>query len=213
MQIKNYTKGKLKKADIAHSFDHIAYVVKLAKKIGKAEGANLGILVPAAYFHDVAVRGEKFVKHTERSAYEAEKFLKKLGFTDSEINKIRDVIISSSYEAYEKGCKPKSLEAKVLRDADWLEAMGARGIGRTFVFGAYYGSKEMGEVKWDPENPVKLKMNFKGADPSPIHHFFSKLLWLRKGMQTKTGRKMAEARHRLMVKFLKQYKSECEGTA
>jgi len=213
LRIRSYVKGKLKNADIAHSFDHIEYVVNLAKKIGKTEGANLRILVPAAYFHDVAFRGKKFVNHTERSAHEAEGFLNRLGFTETEINKIGEAIISSSYKSYEKGNKPKSLEAKVLRDADWLEAMGARGIGRAFVFGAHYGSREMGEVKWNPENPVKLKMNFKGADPSPIHHFFSKLLWLRNGMQTKTGRKMAEGRHKLMVKFLKQYKSECEGKA
>lgn len=213
VRVRSYVKGKLKNADIAHAFDHIAYVVNLVKKIGKAEGANLGILIPAAYFHDVAFRGKKFVNHTERSAYEAEKFFRRLGFTETEINKIREVIISSSYKAYEKGIKPKSLEAKVLRDADWLEAMGARGIGRAFVFGTHYGSKKMGEVNWDPENPVKLKVSFKGADPSPIHHFFSKLLWLRDYMQTKTGRKMAEGRHKLMVKFLKQYKSECEGKA
>lgn len=213
MRIRNYVKGKLKNADIAHTFDHIEYVVNLAKKIGKAEGADLGILVPAAYFHDVVFRGKKFVNHTERSVYEAEKFLKRLGVTETDIHKIREVIVSSSYESYKKGIKPKSLEAKVLRDSDWLEAMGARGIGRAFVFGTHYGSKEMGKVKWNPENPVKLKINFKGADPSPIHHFFSKLLWLRDGMQTKTGRKMAEGRHKLMVKFLKQYKYECEGKA
>jgi len=120
------------------------------------------------------------------------------------------VIISSSYESYLKGKEATTIEAKVVRDADWLDAIGARGIARVFVFAGYYHCPEMGSVDWDPDNPVKLDMSPIGPDPSPIYHFFSKLLWLKDLMQTETGKKEAEKRHQFMVDFLKRYKSECQ---
>ena len=210
--IREYVKGKLKDADIAHGFDHVECVVNLAKKIAKAEGGNFRIVVPAAYLHDIVPRGKvkSFEDHAKASAMEAETLLRKLKFSKDEISKIKDAIVSSSYESYEKGINAVTLEAGVVRDADWLDAIGARGIARVFVVAAHYGSPEMGRVEWDPENPVKLKMNLLGPDPSPIYHFFSKLLWLKDNMRTKTGRDIAKERHRFMVEFLKTYKSECE---
>lgn len=212
-KIRNFVKERLKNADIAHGFDHIECVVKIAKKLALAEGANLRIIIPSAYLHDIVPRNEveRFDLHTEKSASEAVKFLEEIGFTQQEIKKIKDVIISSSYESYLKGKKATSIEAKVVRDADWLDAIGARGIARVFAFAGHYGCPEMGSVDWDPDNPIKLEISSNGPDPSPIYHFFSKLLWIKDLMQTETGRKEAEKRHQFMVDFLKRYKSECQA--
>jgi uncharacterized protein len=209
--IRNFVIEKLKNADIAHSYDHIKCVVNMSKKIAMAEKANPRIVIPSAYLHDIVPRNEaeRFDLHTEESANEAMKFLKNIDFSPNEIDKIAKVIISSSYESYLKGKQPLTIEAKAVRDADWLDAIGARGIARVFVFAGYYGSPEMGGVDWNPDDPQKLEMNMTGPDPSPIHHFFSKLLWLKDLMQTETGRKEAEKRHQFMIDFLKSYKSEC----
>jgi len=210
-KIRLYVIEKLKKADIAHGFDHVECVVNMAKKIALREDANLRIVIPSAYLHDIVPRNEveRFDLHTEESASEAKRFLKSMGFSSDEIDEIGNVIIASSYESYIKGIKPKSMEAKVVRDADWLEAIGARGIARVFVFAGHYGCPEMGKVEWNPDVPERLVMNTSGPDPSPIYHFFSKLLWLKDMMQTETGRIEAEKRHQFMVDFLKRYKSEC----
>ncbi len=210
-KIRNFVKERLKNADIAHGFDHIECVVNMAKSIALAEGADLRIVVPSAYLHDIVPRNEveRFDLHTEKSANEAVKFLKEIGFNNQEIEIIEDVIISSSYESYLKGKEATTIEAKVVRDADWLDAIGARGIARVFVFAGYYGCPEMGKVNWDPDDPVKLEMSSTGPDPSPIYHFFSKLLWIKNLMQTETGKKEAEKRHQFMVDFLKRYRSEC----
>lgn len=212
--IAGYVRNRLKGEELAHDFSHIECVVGLAKKIGQAENANLRIVVPAAYLHDVVSRGDvkKFDDHTAASAKEAEKLLRELNFDADDIYQIKQAIIRSSYESYEKGLETTTLEEKVVRDADWLDAIGARGIGRVFAACAEYGSHEMGNVELDPENPPKLKMNHSAADPSPIYHFFSKLLHLADKMQTETGRAIAEERHNVMVEFLKRYKAECEGT-
>ena len=209
--IRHFVIEKLKNADIAHGSDHIKCVVNMAKKIAIAEKANIRIVVPAAYLHDIVPRNEaeRFDLHTEESANEAMRFLKSMDFSRHETDEIAKVIISSSYESYLKGKEPITIEAKTVRDADWLDAIGARGIARVFVFAGYYGSPDMGSVDWNPDDPQKLEMNLVGPDPSPIYHFFSKLLWLKDLMQTETGRKEAEKRHQFMIDFLKRYKSEC----
>jgi len=210
-QIRDFVQDRLKGADIAHGFDHVEYVVNMARKIALQEGADLKIVIPAAYLHDLVSRGEveSYDLHTAESANEGKRFLKKIGFSADDIERIGEVIITSSYESYLKGVEPESLEAKVLRDADWLDAIGARGIARVFVFAGHYGCAEMGTVDWDPDNPEKLEMSISGPDPSPIYHFFSKLLWQKELMQTQAGKMEAEKRHQFMVDFLKRYKAEC----
>jgi len=210
-QIRQYVIEKLKKADIAHGFDHVECVVNMAKKIALHEKADLRIVIPSAYLHDIVPRNEvvRFDLHTEESASEAKRFLENLCFSPDEIDEIGKVIIASSYESYLKGIEPESIEARVVRDADWLDAIGARGVARVFVFAGHYGCPEMGKVEWNPDDPEKLVMSVSGPDPSPIYHFFSKLLWLKGIMMTETGRIEAEKRHQFMVDFLKRYKSEC----
>ena len=210
-QIRDFVKERLRGSDIAHGFDHVEYVVNMARKIALREGADLRIVIPAVYLHDVVSREdvERFDLHTDESATEGKRFLRNMGFSAVEIDEIGDAIATSSYESYLKGREPASLEAKVVRDADWLDAIGARGIARVFAFAGHYGCPEMGKVDWDPEKPEKLEMNTSGADPSPIYHFFSKLLWLKDLMQTDTGKIEAEKRHQFMVDFLKRYRAEC----
>ena len=210
-QIREFVKERLREADIAHGFDHVEYVVNMARKIALREGADLRIVIPAAYLHDLVSRGEveSYDLHTGESVAEGIRFLKDMGFSAADIEKIGEVIMTSSYESYLKGKIPTSLEAKILRDADWLDAIGARGIARVFVFAGHYGCPEMGTVDWNPENPERLKMSTSGPDPSPIYHFFSKLLWQKDLMLTRTGRIEAEKRHQFMVEFLKKYREEC----
>jgi uncharacterized protein len=211
-QIRDFVRERHRNADIAHGFDHVEYVVNMAKKIALSEGAALRIVVPAAYLHDIVPRNqvESFHLHTDESAAEGKRFLESMGFSEDEIERIGEVISTSSYESFLKGREPQSLEAKVVRDADWLDAIGARGIARVFVFAGHYGCPEMGKVEWDPDRPERLQMSMTGPDPSPIYHFFSKLLWQRGFMQTRTGKIEAEKRHNFMVDFLKKYRQECE---
>ncbi len=211
-RIYRFVKKNVSGSDLAHAMDHVECVVKFVKKIGAEEKVNMKILLAAAYLHDIVPRNR--VKgnssHYVESARKAEEFLQKIGFEKEEIKGVIGAILTSSYEAYLRGVKPASREAEVLRDADLLDAMGARGIARVFAFAGYYGSSELGKVNWDPENPPKYKMNTEGPDPNPIYHFASKLLRLKKLMLTATGRRLAEERHRFMVEFLKRYKLEME---
>lgn len=212
--IQKYVVHKLKEADIGHGWDHIRRVVHLCRIIGKEEKANFRILIPAAYFHDIKSRDKANSENFRlECAEETENFLSSLSFTIDEIRFIRETIITAAYEWHETGNKAETKEAKVLHDADCLDAIGARGIAREFAYAGYSGCKELGEVLWDIDNPTKLDMNLNGIDPSPIYHFFSKLLWLKDSMYTRKGKEIALARHSYMIDFLKRFESESEGMA
>lgn len=170
------------------------------------------LLISAAYLHDLVSREKSgAVSHQLASAKEAEKFLRSKGMPIKRAKAARQIIEESSYESYLRGARPSSVEAMVLRDADFLEAMGARGIARAFAFIGWYRGKSLGELTWDPRRPPRLKMKTSGPDPSAIRHFSSKLLRLKDLMCTRTGRKMARSRHSYMVEFLRTYALEMKA--
>ena len=199
-------------ADIAHRYDHCESVARLCRRIGREEGADMELLMSAAYLHDSVPRGKSgAVPHQLASAKRAERYLRSGGTSIKRAKAVRAIIEESSYESFLEGARPSSIEAMVLRDADFLEAMGARGIARAFAFIGWYKGESLGELTWDPRRPPRLKMRKSGPDPSAIWHFSSKLLRLKDLMCTSTGRKMARSRHSHMVKFLQTYALEMKA--
>jgi len=131
------------------------------------------------------------------------------GFTEEEMTHVQYCIYTSSYGSHLLGYKPLTLEMKVVRDADWLDAIGARGIARVFAFGQAHGARTLGKVKEDPRLfYVGVDMNITGPDPDPISHFYRKLLKIRDLLQTETGKRLGQRRHQLMLDFLQQYREE-----
>lgn len=212
-KIRDYIFNNLarKQHDLAHGFDHVLAVVGIARKIAKHESANLRIVTIAAYFHDYAPRRKLlFESHATESAEEATRYLRANGYDEYEIEQIYECIDPCTYGAAEMGILLNSLEAKCVHDADLLDAIGARGIARVFAFGAAHKCETLGLVEWDIDNPPKETMSQVGPDPSPIYHFFSKLLWVKDRVTTQMGKQMAEQRHKVMLQFLKDYQAETE---
>lgn len=210
-RIKAHTKHKMAASDLAHTIEHVECVVSLAKYIAEKENASKKIVIPAAYFHDIAPReAAMHYMHTFKSGLLAKEFLQEFEeFDEKELDHIMYCIYTSSYGSYLLGYKPLSIEAKVVRDADWLDAIGARGIARVFAFGQAHGAKSLGYPEFDPEGfPVPIDMNITGPDKTPIYHFFTKLLRIYSILETKTARELGKPRHKLMVNFLKQYAQE-----
>jgi len=198
-------------SDIAHRFDHIECVVRLAKYIADKEGANHRIVIPAAFFHDYAPRQHyAFHFHTDESADAAATFLSENGFDVDEITAIVHCIVASEFSSYLLGIQPRTLEAKVVRDADFLESIGSRGIARAFSFAGKH-CDFLGNLDYDPSHPPFTHHNIMSADETPIHHFAAKLLLIRKLLLTETGKMLGAKRHKFMVQFLRRYGREMEG--
>ena len=178
-----------------HDFSHTMRVFHLSEKIGIEENADMEILLPSALLHDVG-RSQPG-DHAENSGRIAAEILKQLAFPEEKIEKI---IYAISVHRYAKGEIPKTLDAKILQDADRIDALGAIGIMRTFS----YGSRKLYNED-DPFNETGRKLNDKEYS---LDHFYQKLLKLPELMHTKTGKKIAKEREKFMLKFLDELRKE-----
>lgn len=162
----------------SHGLDHVLRVVYLCEVIGKSEGADMRVLLPAAYFHDIArpVEEERGIPHEEAGAQMAEAYLRSIGYEEECIPGITHAIRTHRYSS---GKEPETLEARVLSDADKLDAIGAVGIARTFI----RAGEHHGEIR------------------DAIDHMHTKLLNLNSLMYTKTAKTLAEDRHRFLCMF------------
>ena len=120
----------------AHNFDHVMRVYRLALHIAKNENVDMSVVEAASLLHDIGGKREMDdpsgnTDHAIEGAKMAEPILKKLGYSQNKIKHIQDCIISHRYRTRNK---PKTLEAKIVFDADKLETVGAIGIARAFVW-------------------------------------------------------------------------------
>jgi uncharacterized protein len=97
------------------------------------------------------------------------------------------------------------VEAKILQDADRLEAVGAIGLARVF-----YTAGQLNAKLFDPEDP--LAVNREPDDRAyALDHFSLKLLKLPALMNTRTGKRLAEANAGYLVNFLQKIDAEIRG--
>ena len=190
------------KNDVAHDFGHIMRVYRNVQRIAKKEKANMKLALTAALLHDIV----SFPKTDPRSkississAKEAVQILKRYRYSADEIKIVTEAIRDHSFSS---GIIPQTLEGKILQDADRLDAMGAIGIARTFsVSGAenrtFYSNK-------DPFCKFRVPNDTKWT----LDHFYKKLLLLEKKMNTKTAKKEARLRIRIMNKFIRELRRE-----
>jgi uncharacterized protein len=176
-----------------HDFDHTLRVFHIATRLAQEEGADLQTVQLAALLHDVDDR--KLSPETYEGKLRAVAFLQENGVGKEQIEMITDIISRISFSAHM--APPESIEGKCVQDADRLDAMGAIGIARTFAFG---GSR--GRRLHDPE---RIDAN------ASIQHFYDKLLLLKEGMHTATGRRLAGERDTYMRRFLEQFYAEWDG--
>ena len=184
-EAKDFIEDLFKNDSGGHDADHSLRVYNNALKIFNEEGnGDLEITSLAALLHD---SDDHKLFDTKDNA-NARKFLNNHHYDQNKINIICETINSVSF-SQNRGKRPTTIEAMIVQDADRLDAIGAIGIARTFAFGGEHG---------------------RGFSDS-IEHFYEKLLLLKDMMNTETGRKMAESRHRFLDAFLEELRAETEA--
>jgi uncharacterized protein len=193
-------------ADSAHDFDHVLRVVAMADRIARAEGADREVVRVAALLHDIGL-DEGRAGHETSAAQRATEILRTHGYDEIFCAAVAHAIESHRFRS---GPTPQTLEAKVLFDADKLDAIGAIGVARAFAFGAHRGQKLWGVVPPDyVDQPA-------GADPNQhtaVHEFHVKLSKIKDRMFTVTGKQIAAERHAFMVTFYEQLEREVNSSA
>ncbi|WKA53300.1 HD domain-containing protein [Planococcus shixiaomingii] len=191
--------------DASHDWQHIKRVMHNAKKIMEQEKADAFLVEMAVLLHDVS--DPKYRKDGEdlESA-----IMDTLDLTEKEKSEIGKIIQSVSFKGGH-GVPAETIEARIVQDADRLDAIGAIGIARTFAFG---GAKDRKLYDWEEKPRQNMsEAEYRSKPTSSVTHFYEKLLLLKDRMTTDAGRQIAEERHRFMVSFLEQLHNETDGKA
>lgn len=205
-----FVKETLKNAEGGHDWYHVERVHGIAKKMAEGEGADLGVVELAALLHDIA--DSKFHGGDESLGPRmARAFLEGEGVAPETIGPVVDIIGTMSFRnSFQGGShQGKSLEFKIVRDADRLDAMGAIGIARAFSYGGHKN-----RALYDPDIAYRMDMTkeeYKNSTGATINHFHEKLLLLKDGMYTPTGKRLAAKRHDFMLEFLDRFYKEWQG--
>lgn len=200
---KEYVHNELRNDPSGHDWWHIARVTENAKKIAIEENADLFICEMAALLHDIA--DEKLNASEEEGLNKVANWLESIGVNKPTIEKIISIISSISFKGGGQSALT-SLEAKVVQDADRLDALGAIGIARVF---AYAGSK--GDLIYDPAIKPRdsmTKEEYRNGKSTAINHFYEKLLKLKDRINTDYAKKIAEERHQFMEEYLRVFFAE-----
>lgn len=201
-----FVKKRLQNAEAGHDWFHTLRVFNNAKVIAEnEENCNLEIVKLGALLHDIA--DSKFYNGDESVGPKiAKEFLEQEGASKETVEHVVAIIENISFKGGNFDKNFDSIELQIVQDADRLDALGAIGIARTFNYGGFKNRSI-----YNPNVAPKLNMSkeeYKKSEAPTINHFYEKLLLLKDKMNTETGKKLAERRHKFMEQFLAQFYAE-----
>ena len=204
----SFVKEKLKDAEAGHDWFHMQRVYKNALLIADGEQCDLEVVKLGALLHDIA--DSKFQDGDESIGPKvAREFLESQNVSEEIIAHVVNIIENISFKGGNFEKKFTSKELEIVQDADRLDALGAIGIARTFNYGGFKN-----RPLYNPDIAPNLNMSkeeYKNSESPTLNHFYEKLLLLKDKMNTETGKKIAEERHRFMELFLSQFYAEWDG--
>lgn len=204
----NQLKEEFAVESTGHDWFHIERVWKNAKNICEKESGNLFVVELGALLHDIA--DHKFVENADQVAEERiQTILTDLGVAENIIDRVQHIVRNCSFKGGIGENKMNLKEGLIVQDADRLDAIGAIGIARTFAFGGKFGN-----LLYHPDvkpSTFKSAEEYRKKRTHTINHFYEKLLLLKDGMNTVTGKSLAEQRHQYMETFLAQFYAEWNG--
>lgn len=189
-----------------HDFFHTKRVLDLALNIGESEGCDLNVLRAAALLHDVGRKVQDECRggvcHAEEGGKIAREVLNEIGCSEDFVDKVVHCVETHRFRA---GNAPESIEAKVLYDADKLDAIGGIGILRSASFSGFIGAY-VHDADIDAPNTKAYS-----KDDSAYREFLVKLVRVKDKMLTTEGKRIAKGRHEFMKDFFDRVNGEVAG--
>jgi uncharacterized protein len=205
-RVKGFAEACFDGASGSHDWEHTLRVFRLCEMMGPAENADMDVLRVAAYLHDI---GRAFqdasngaVCHAEKGAQLAGPLVEKLPLTDRQKQNIIHCIRSHRFRNQHQ---PRTVEAKILFDADKLDAIGAVGVARAFLFAGEIGARlHNSDIEAEDAQPYS-------ENDTGYREFKIKLCKIKDRMLTAEGRKLARERHAFMNDFFNRFLDEYAG--
>ena len=183
--------------DGSHDRSHLLRVWRNAASIANQEpGCDRTVLTAAVILHDCVAVEKNSPQRSAASrlaATRARTILAELGWGAARIDATAHAIEAHSFSA---GIVPETVEARIVQDADRLDAIGAIGIARCF-----YVAGRMGSGLYDPEDPQAARRDLDDRRFA-LDHFGAKLFKVAGNFQTRAGQALAEARTHAMRDFV-----------
>lgn len=190
----------------SHDWEHTLRVHRLCLRIGPKEGADMMALEAAAYLHDIGRsvqdKSNGSVCHAAKGAEMAALLLEKILLDEA---RKRNIVHCIRAHRFRDDHPPESNEARVLFDADKLDAIGAVGVARAYLFAG-----ELGASLHNPHLPAAQARPYSRNDTG-YREYVVKLSKIRERMLTDEGRRLADERHAFMVRFFKRFLDEYDA--
>lgn len=201
-------------ADASHDFDHVLRVVALAETIQAKEGGDLPTIWAAVAFHDIGQERERRFggDHARIGAEMAAELLAHSPFPQHKIVDVQQAILDHRMTG---GIVPRTLEGRILYDADKIDCLGAIGIARLYCITGRYNQKIYSPLPpevVEPVDPFLVRTLRRRPDYSPSIEFQLLFGDLHKRMTTATGCELADERYTYMAAFFQRLQQEVEGT-
>ncbi|WP_435320048.1 HD domain-containing protein [Haloarchaeobius sp. TZWSO28] len=189
-----------------HDWHHVQRVVANAERLATDTDREVDedVLLAAAWLHDIGRKREaegEIDCHAEWGAAEARDILAESGVDVETRDAVAHCIRAHRFS---NDVEPESFEAKLLSDADNLDAIGAVGLARTF---AHTG--EISQTIHDPDLPPEADDSAAGR--TALNHVHKKLLELESRMYTDAGSEVAAERHEFLETFVSRFEAEVTG--
>ena len=188
--------------DPAHDLAHVTRVVSTAKKLAAGEGANLEVILPAAWLHDLVNLPKDHPDRKKASVLAADEaliFLQSVNYPQKYFTEIHHAICAHSFSA---NIKPETIEAQIVQDADRLDALGAIGLARLFSI-----TTQLGRPFYDFNDPFAASRPLNDKNFG-IDHIYIKLEKITHSMNTQSARVEALRRFKFIEEFLDELKKE-----
>lgn len=205
-RIKEEAGAYFRRARGSHDWDHTERVYRLCLRIGRKEKADLRILELAALLHDIGReeedRSNGKICHGRTGAALAQVILERHGLDRASV---RAVVHCIRTHRFRKRAVPRTLEARILFDADKLDSIGAVGVGRAFLFA--------GEVGARLHNSAAAARRAKDYGPgdTAYREWLVKLRRLPARLLTPAGRRLASDRAAFAAAFFARLDEEVAG--
>jgi len=207
--------AKKELSDSAHGIDHTKRVYGLCQRLAP-EDVDTDVLLLSALLHDIARKEEDEddtgrVDHAVLGAKKAEKILEEKGYEKQTIEPVKHCIRAHRFRSNEK---PETIEAKILSDADKLDAVGAVGIARMFMLAGQFGERIYREV--DKETYLEENLTDNGrvmklSEHSPNLEYELKLKDIPDRLYTERAKRIAEDRMKYMEDYFSRLNEEIAG--
>jgi len=193
--------------DTAHDISHFRRVWHTSQRLMKDQGGDALVILTACYFHDIVSLPKNHPQRGRSSQLAAERTMAILrdDFADFPAHHYAAIQHAIEAHSFSAGITPLTVEAKIVQDADRLEALGAIGLARVFAV-----SGALGVPLFDPEDPFADARELDDRAYA-LDHFQTKLLRLPETMQTDAGRQLARQSADVLIQFMARLSAELRG--